>query len=142
MASVSLMHGGNHADSFGILAFVNVFDMKDVKRMYMISHFDTEFRRKWRGHKIEQRWFFVTKGSFEIHVVEIDDFEKPDHDLEIKTYILSVNDPQVLHVPKGNATSLRALESDATVMVFADTKIEDAKYDDYQYNTDYFNNLK
>nr|WP_228098882.1 WxcM-like domain-containing protein [Pedobacter sp. MC2016-24] len=116
--------------------------MKDVKRMYLISHFDTKFRRKWRGHKIEQRWFFVTKGSYEIHVVKINDFEKPDQNLEIKTYILSVNDPHVLHVPKGHATSLRALESDATVMVFADTSIEDAKHDDQQYNADYFNNLK
>ena len=59
----SLISGVNHKDERGILNFNNDFDMSLVKRMYLIENVDTLFKRRWQGHKIEQRWFSATIGK-------------------------------------------------------------------------------
>ncbi|MET4141616.1 WxcM-like domain-containing protein [Pedobacter sp. UYP1] len=135
---VNLICGGQHTDHRGTLYFVNDFDMSEVKRMYMISHSDTTVRRGWRGHKLEQRWFCVVQGSFELKLVKIDDWDKPDQNLAIETVILSADNPQVIHIPVGYATGFRALVPDSKVMVYADRAIADAKLDDHLYPADYF----
>lgn len=135
---VNLIDGGQHTDHRGTIYFVNDFDMSEVKRMYMISHSDTAVRRGWRGHRLEQRWFCVIQGSFELKLVKIDDWDKPDQNLAIETVILSADNPQVIHIPVGYATGFRALVPDSKVMVYADRAIADAKLDDHLYPADYF----
>jgi len=137
---VEIIQGGRHLDGRGMLDYVNDFDMSQVKRMYFITHPDPSVKRGWRGHKLEQRWFFVVKGSFEINLVKIDNWTSPDRDLPIETYLLSADNPQVIHVPIGYASGFKALEPDSRFMVYADTGIEAAKLDDYQYPVDHFNN--
>lgn len=137
---LEIITGGSHTDGRGIIAFVNDFDMSPVKRMYMISHSDTEVRRGWRGHQIERRWFYVVEGSFEIKLVKIDDWTTPDPDAELKTIILSADDPQVIYVPAGYATCIKAQVINSKLMVYGDTLIAEAVKDDHLYPADYFNN--
>lgn len=132
--------GGRHSDDRGTIFFFNDFDMSPIKRFYRIKHTDTSVIRAWRGHKIEQRWFYACRGAFEIKLIKIDNFEQPSSSLKPESLILDAREDAVLHVPAGFASSLQALDKDSELMVFADYGIEHATMDDYLYPPDYFNN--
>lgn len=136
----NIVKGGSHTDHRGTISFINDFDMNQIKRFYIIEHPDTETVRGWRGHKIEQRWFYVTEGTFVIDLVRIDDFESPSVDLPVTQFKLSVKDTEVLHVPVGYASSIKALTPNSKLIVFADYGVENAPLDDYLYPVDYFQN--
>lgn len=140
LEEVEIIQGGRHQDSRGTLDYVNGFDMSLVKRMYLITHPDPNIKRGWRAHKLEQRWFYVLEGSFEISLVKIDDWLMPSKDLSLETYTLSAEDPQIIYVPRGYASGFKALIPDSKFIVYADALIEQAQEDDYQYPVDYFSN--
>ena len=137
-----VLQGGIHTDERGILHFLNEFDMEQVKRFYSITHTDIETKRGWRGHQIEQRWFYVVTGGFEIEYVKIDDWNEPNPRLEIEVKSLSAIDNQALHMPKGYATRIRALVENSRVILFSDYRIEHAKLDDHLWPIDYFKTKK
>ncbi|TKC05278.1 WxcM-like domain-containing protein [Pedobacter frigoris] len=140
--NIMVIKGGRHIDNRGIMDYINEFDMSLIKRMYMINHPNKHIKRGWRAHKLEQRWFYVVKGGFEINLVKIDDFENPDPNQKIETYELTDQQPMVIHVPVGYASAFRALENDSKVVVYADANIQAAVNDNYQYPIDYFVNWK
>lgn len=133
-----IIEGGSHTDQRGTIGFCNDFDLDEVKRFYKITHPDTTFIRGWRGHKTEQRWFYVIAGAFEIKLVRIDVWQEPNKYLTQITFQLESLKNAVLHIPKGFASSLRATESNSTLLVFADSSMEDVKNDDYLFPSDYF----
>src|ERR1035437_9025641 len=91
-----LIKGGLFNDERGTLQFVNDFNFKGIKRFYTISHPDSEIIRAWQGHKIESKYFFVTKGKFLIFWVEIDNWDNPDKKLKVNQQKLSADNPQIL----------------------------------------------
>lgn len=133
-----VIKGGTHADTRGIISFVNDFDMTPVKRMYQIMHMDTVTFRAWQGHQKEQKWFFVTEGIFEIAIVKPDHWQHPSKDLPVQRIRLSANEPQVLHVPGGYANGFRALMSESKMVVFSDCSVEESKLDDYRFEMGYW----
>jgi dTDP-4-dehydrorhamnose 3,5-epimerase len=133
-----IIEGGNHVDQRGTLGFFNDFDMSEVKRFYKITHPDTAVVRGWRAHKIEQRWFHIIAGEFEIKLVKIDDFNTPNKYLPQTTFKLSSLTPTILHIPIGFASNLRATEPNSVLLVFADRGAENIENDDYLYPSDYF----
>ena len=135
-----MTEGGMFSDNRGTVSFVNDFNLAPVKRFYLITHPDTDIVRAWQGHKIECKWFYCTKGSFEIKVVEIDDWVNPSKELVIESYILTANKSQVLAVAEGYATGIRALEIGASLMVFSDKTLDEAKNDDYRFDKNYWFN--
>src|SRR5690606_35344997 len=104
----------------GIITFNNEFDASQVKRIYTIENLSTNCIRGWQGHKVEQRWFACMKGSFEISVIEIDDFEKPSKDLTITKYLLTAEVLTYLHIPSGCITAIQAKEEKSKLLVLAD----------------------
>lgn len=139
---IELIQGGVAKDERGQIRFVNDFDMTRVKRFYIIKNEDTDLIRGWRAHGIEQRWFYVLSGSFEINLIEIDNWEKPSIDLPVDKHMLNSTDMRLLHVPTGYATAFKALETGSELLVFADYGIEHVSQDDYTWAFDYFKNLK
>ncbi|HTM98853.1 MAG TPA: hypothetical protein VL088_08935 [Pedobacter sp.] len=135
----SIIQGGSHTDERGTLQFWNEFDMALVKRFYTITHSDIDTLRGWRGHRTEQRWFSVSTGSFLIKLVKIDNWELPSKDLTVLTFTLFAERTQVLHIPMGYASLIKAQVQDSMLLVFADHGIKHAKDDDYLYAADYFN---
>ena len=105
----TLISVGNHKDERGILNFNNDFDMSQVKRMYLIENVDTFFKRRWQGHKIEQRWFSATIGKFKIEIIKIHDWENPPKKIEKITFEISCENTDVLHLPAGYITSIQSL---------------------------------
>jgi len=130
--------GNRHIDSRGVLSYNNEFNMAQIKRFYSIEHPDVNIVRAWRGHRIENRWFSVSKGSFIIKAVEIDDWASPSPSLPQLVFHLTADESTVLHVPKGYATSLQATEANSKIIIFADGDIADAKNDDHLFPNDYF----
>ncbi len=134
---LKLVVGNHFADARGMLIFNNDFDASAVKRIYFIENNDTKLVRAWQGHKIEQRWFAVVSGSFEIRIITIDDWENPSINLKQETFILSSENLVVLHIPSGNISSIQALEEKSKLMIMADYLMGEIE-DEYRFSPDYF----
>lgn len=141
MGELSFIQGGIAKDERGQIRFVNEFDMSLIKRFYIIQNADTALIRGWRAHRVEQRWFYVLSGSFNVDLVKIDDWENPDPSLPVENVILNAADMKVLHVPAGYGTAFRALESNSELLVYADYPVSHASLDDYTWKFDYFKNV-
>lgn len=132
--------GSRHQDERGIITYNNDFDASQIKRIYTIENASTEFIRGWQGHKVEQRWFASMKGSFEISVIKVDDFENPSKDLTIQKYLLTEEVLTYLHVPSGYITAIQSKEKGSKLLVLADYGLGEIS-DEYRYSLDYFNNI-
>ncbi|WP_367329746.1 hypothetical protein [Sphingobacterium multivorum] len=138
---LNTIQGGIAQDERGSIRFVNEFDMSLVKRFYIIRNADTELVRGWRGHKIEQRWFYVLSGEFSLDLVKIDNWAKPDQSLPVHNIILKACEMKVLNVPNGYATAFRALEQDSELLVYADYPLSHAVEDDFTWPLEYFKSI-
>ena len=135
---MQLIKGNIHKDQRGIVRFVNDFHFENVKRFYTITHPDTNITRAWQGHKLETKYFYVTKGSFLINWIQIDNWQQPSKDLNINTHTLTDTQSEILIIPPGHATGFKALAPDSTMVVFSDMLLEDSKMDDYRFPQDYW----
>lgn len=132
-----LIEGNAHKDERGTLFYNNSFNAIKVKRMYVIENKDTTFVRAWQGHKIEQRWFSAIQGSFEIRLIEIDDWQKPSVDRQQFVFLLDSARLNVLHVPSGYVSSIQAMSTGAKLLVMADYMLGEIT-DEYRYDSNYF----
>ena len=133
----SEIKGKVHTDYRGSLFYNNDFDAKDIKRIYFIENKDTKTVRAWQGHKIEQRWFSAVQGSFEIKLIEVDDWITPSKNSTIYSFVLKASQLDILHVPKGYISSIQALELNSKLMLMADYLLGEVK-DEYRFDADYF----
>jgi dTDP-4-dehydrorhamnose 3,5-epimerase-like enzyme len=129
--------GNIYNDFRGSLYFNNEFDASQIKRVYFIQNKNTETLRAWQGHKIEQRWFSAVQGSFEIKLIEVDDWENPSKNMAVHSFILNAKQLDVLHIPQGYISSIQALDSDSKLMVMADYLFGEIN-DEYRFDADYF----
>ncbi len=115
----------------------NDFDATAIKRVYVIENHNTDFVRGWQGHKIEQRWFAAMQGSFEIRLMEIDDWENPSKDLVPFVFVINTEKLDVIHVPGGYVNSIQSLEEGSKLLVMSDYLMGEVN-DEYRYKVDYF----
>lgn len=135
---IANIQGGIAQDERGQIRFVNDFDMTEVKRFYIIQNKDIDLVRGWRGHRIEQRWFYVLSGSFSFDLVQIDDWTQPTKELSVENRVMSSDDHTVLYIPAGYATAIRALEKESELLVYSDYPVSHASEDNHVYPLDYF----
>lgn len=135
---MQLIKGNLHTDHRGTVRFVNDFTFDGIKRFYTITHPDTTTIRAWQGHKLETKYFYVTKGSFLINWIQIDNWQQPSKDLNINTHTLSYTQSEILIIPPGHVNGFKALEPDSTMIVFSNMLLEDSKNDDYRFALDYW----
>jgi dTDP-4-dehydrorhamnose 3,5-epimerase len=140
MEEIKLISGGIHSDDRGSLYFNNDVILNQVKRFYQITPINTDVIRAWQGHKKETKWFYATQGNFLINCVKIDDFDAPTKELSIHSFEITNEKTEVLIVPGGYATGIKSLSKTASLMVFSDYSLENAKDDDFRWESDYFIN--
>jgi len=128
-----LISGGIHNDTRGTVKFMNDFDMSEVKRCYQITNSHIGSTRGWQGHKIEQKWFYVTHGVFKLYLVKIDSWSNPSSDLKVFEYYMNGNHPEVLYVPEGYANLIQMLSENAQLLVYSSLTLEDAKNDQIRF---------
>ena len=137
MQHPKIINGNSLTDIRGTINFNNSFDASEIKRIYIIKNSSLDFLRGWQGHKIEQRWFSSVHGSFYIKLIKIDNWELPSKNLECLEFSISNKTLDVLHVPKGYISCIKAMEKDSKLLVMADYKLDDIN-DDHKYSSDYF----
>ena len=131
-----LIRGGQHTDERGTLTFFNDFDLKIVKRFYVIDHPDTTVVRAWQAHKAEQKWFYVIAGKFKVVIVQPDNWEHPSNDLEVYEYTLKSEEAHILHIPGGVANGFKALQPNSKMIVFSDFTVEESSNDSYRFQNE------
>jgi len=130
--------GGNHTDKRGTLTFNNDLDASDIKRLYTIENKSTSFIRAWQGHAIERRWFSAIKGSFEIKLIKIDNWENPDKNAEVFSIILNDKNLDTLAIPNGHLNSIQALEENSKLLAMSDYQLGEIN-DEYKLEPNFFN---
>lgn len=133
-SKISLIQGGSHTDARGKLTFFNDFDMKEVRRFYVIEHPDTAIVRAWQAHKKEQKWFYVTAGSFKIVIIKPEEWLEKSEKPVPEEFILESKNTTLLLVPGGYANGFQALEPYSKLMVFSDYAMAEAGTDDYRFD--------
>lgn len=132
-----IITGAAFHDARGSLRYNNDFDASEVMRCYIIENLDTEVMRGWQGHKVEQRWFSAVLGSFQIRLIKIDDWNNPSKDLQTLCFTLSAEHMDILHVPKGYASCIQAVEGLSKLLVMADFHLGEIK-DEYRFPLGHF----
>lgn len=128
-----LIRGERFEDERGKLRFINAFDMSEIVRFYEIIPENQQIIRAWQGHKREKKWFYCLSGSFIINIVEIDNFGNPSDDLVPYRIKLNSLSPEILAIPKGFATGIRATSENARLQVFSNFVLNESKNDDFRY---------
>lgn len=136
MKNPELLHSESFSDERGRITFNNNFAMDHVKRCFSIVPTNEYVRRPWHGHKIEENWFQATKGSFLILIVAPDNWDNPSFDLKPQEYVLTDKNREVLHIPGGHVTQIKALQADSELLVFSDFSLEQSLKDDYRFNSE------
>ena len=133
----TIIKGSCHSDYRGNLKFNNDFSAIQIKRMYVIENESTDFRRGWQGHKIEQRWFSAITGSFEIQLINVDDWSNPDSNLKPYIFILSSENLDILHIPHGYISCIQSKDENAKLLVMSDYLLGEIN-DEYKYPLEHF----
>jgi len=129
-----IINGDLSVDDRGELAFVNQFNMKSVKRFYMVSNHKQGFIRAWHAHKNESKYVFIVDGSALISTVQIDDWVNPSSDLTVEKFVLSAKKPSVLYIPSGYANGFKTLSIDTKLIFFSTSTLKDSIVDDYRFD--------
>lgn len=127
-----IISGDVYQDQRGCLTFNNDVNLYGVKRIYTIENNDLNFVRGWQGHKIEQRWLIVMKGSFEIEVINISFFEENLREMESAKFNLKSDKMDILYIPAGYLTSIKSLEVDSKLLLMSDYLIDEIQ-DEIRY---------
>jgi dTDP-4-dehydrorhamnose 3,5-epimerase-like enzyme len=122
---MELIKGNRFVDDRGIIRFNNEFDMTAVKRMYLIEP-TPHLIRAWQGHQIENKWFNVVSGRFEVQVVSMTDLSVK------KSFILSEDQDEVIKIEAGFYNGFKALEPQSKLMVYSDKSLNESLNDDYR----------
>ncbi|MGN7808423.1 WxcM-like domain-containing protein [Flavobacterium johnsoniae] len=133
-----IIQGGNFSDHRGTISYVNDFNFKEIERFYIISNSDENPIRAWQGHKLDSKNFYCLRGSFKIHFIKIDNWEKPSKDLIIETVMVSEFDSKIVHIPAGYANAIESIETDSKLISFSTLPLANVTEDDVRYPSDYW----
>lgn len=133
MADHRLIKGDLFEDERGKLRFVNAFDLQEVVRFYEIAPKNVHVIRAWQAHQQERKWFYCLSGSFVINLVQVDCFDSPSDKLVPLRIEIDDSVPQVLCVPGGYATGIKATTEGSRLQVFSNFGLAASKKDDFRF---------
>ena len=84
------------------------------------------------------RWFSAINGSFQITLITPNDWENPTEIVQKHTFILESGTLDVLHIPSGFLSHIKALQDNAQLLVLADYKLKEIA-DEYKFPLETFN---
>ncbi len=132
----TIITGGNFSDHRGTVSYVNDFSFKCIERFYIINSYAHPLRA-WQGHKLETKNSYCLSGSFRIHYVKIDDWDRPSKDLPIEAITLTVLESKMVHIPAGYANAIESLESHSKLLSFSTLPLNSVSEDDVRYEANY-----
>ena len=129
-----IINGDLSVDDRGELMFVNQFNMKLVKRFYVVSNHKQGFIRAWHAHKIESKYVFIVNGTALISTVQIDNWDNPSNDLTVDKFVLTAKKPSILYIPSGYANGFKTLSTETKIIFFSTSTLKDSIDDDYRFD--------
>ena len=129
----TLFEKGQSQDHRGSVEFYNSLDLSQFKRFYIVSNPTKRTVRAWHGHKIESKLIKVIKGEFLVAAVKVNNFENPNNESEVETFLINEESGSV-YIPPGYANGAINIVSDSKVIYFSSLKLEDSVNDDYRFN--------
>lgn len=135
----TIIPGGKATDDRGSLTFNNGIELNEFKRFYAIENHRQGFIRAWHGHLKEAKLFVPLRGSFLVAAVELDDPVSPSKENKITKSVISDTNSNSLFIPAGFANGFMNLSTDAILLVYSSTSLEESKGDDYRFEFDYWN---
>ena len=81
----------------------------------------------------------MVKGEALVCAVELDNTTNPNKNNEVTRIVLSATSPSALYIPAGYANGFMTLSTDAKLLVFSSTTVEESQGDDYRFAYDYWN---
>jgi len=135
----SVFQGNKIFDDRGSLGFINGFNVSEFKRFYLIENHSVNFIRAWHGHLKETKAIIMVKGEALVCAVELDNTTNPNKNNEVTRIVLSATSPSALYIPAGYANGFMTLSTDAKLLVFSSTTVEESQGDDYRFAHDYWN---
>jgi len=136
-----LIKGSSFTDERGKISFVNDFEFNNVKRFYIIKHFNKTIRA-WQGHQKEEKYFYAITGTFLVNLIKIDNWQSPSKLINPTQFYLNTNKQNILFIPKGFVNGFVNLENNSELLVFSTTTLKESIKDDYRYDKNYFTNAK
>ncbi|MEO6508819.1 MAG: dTDP-4-dehydrorhamnose 3,5-epimerase family protein, partial [Patescibacteria group bacterium] len=133
-----IIDGGISVDDRGHIVFANNFDVKNIKRFYMISNHRTGFVRAWHAHRKEAKYVMAVSGSALIGVVSIDNWKKPTKNARVDQFILSSQVPKLLYIPPGHANGSMSLSEETKLLYFSTSTLDESQNDDIRYPARYW----
>lgn len=134
----NLYLGEMKADTRGSVTFFNNLKLAGVKRFYQVSNSAKEPIRAFHGHMIEEKYVYVVSGKVLLCTVKLNSAVNPSKKNKVKKYLLSSENPQIIHVPAAHANGFKSLEKNSKVIFFSTLKLSDSVKDDYRYPFDYW----
>lgn len=135
----TLILGGCAIDDRGRVGFVNGLTLSGFKRFYIVENHISGFVRAWHGHLKESKAFVVLRGSALVCAVRMTDSSQPSRNEPVKRVVLSESSLSAFLVPAGYANGFKTLTSDALLLVFSSSSLDDSLNDDYRFPFDYWN---
>ena len=129
-----IIKGANYTDVRGQLEFFNEFDMSPIKRVYFTTHCDIEVVCASQGHTIESRWFRCFNGSFNVKLVEIDNWEHPSDDLNVFEYELTAKKQEILYIPSSYVKGFKALQADSKLMIMSNYGFNEVENYEFRFD--------
>lgn len=138
MHSDFLISGKIFQDERGTMRFFNELNMSEIARFYEITPANQVIIRAWQGHRREKKWFYCLSGSFVVNIIEIHDFKNPSKDLIPVRLEVDSSNPEILTVPDGFVTGIKATSNNARLQVFSNATLDESKKDDFRFPVDYW----
>ena len=139
MNKIKILDAGSVIDDRGEVVFANKFDMKKIKRFYIVSNHRTNFIRAWHGHKKENKYVMVIQGASMISAVKIDNWKKPSKENKVEKIILSEKKPKIIYIPKGFANGFKTLKSNTKIVFFSTSTTRQSLKDYFRFEYNYWN---
>jgi len=117
---------------------VNGFRFEGVKRLYTVSNHRSGFVRAWHAHRNEAKFVLVVLGAAIVAAVRIDDWQTPSKDQLVHRYVLSSEQPAILHIPAGYANGFMTLSESTKLLFFSTASVEESRQDDIRYDARYW----
>ena len=136
MKKPNIIKGSIHKDHRGKVFHVNNFDLSTIKRIYIIENKDLNTERGWKGHLVENRWFYCSTGEIEIQVVSVNDFDIKSPTIQI--FKLSDKNLNILFVPKGFATLIKQSKKGSRITAMSDYFLGTSNDDNLRWKSNIF----
>ena len=133
-----IFEGGVFIDHRGFLEYNNNLEFFEIKRFYIITSPEKEFKRAWRGHKKESKIFTVLDGLFDVTLIVPDSFEAPKQKLSEKKFLLDSNKNQSLLIPGGHFIGFTNKLPNSKMIVHSDLSLKESKLDDYKLDANHW----